>query len=154
MAARSCYHPAITESAARLLKDRTSHYLYVSFISAYDSNDTQPTLTEDAALAPWNESGSWYSRGKAESERRLRQIVGERLTIVRPGPIKVYATILRTFWVGSDACSAAEKVIAPGNGTGHVEIVDVKDVADFLVLAIDRSIYRTFNLTGTPMTFR
>lgn len=33
-------------------------------------------------------------------------------------------------------------------------MVDVKDVAEFLVLAIDQSIYGTFNLTGRPMTFR
>jgi len=35
-----------------------------------------------------------------------------------------------------------------------VEIVDVKDVARFLVLAISRSLCGTFNLTGTAMTFR
>jgi nucleoside-diphosphate-sugar epimerase len=32
--------------------------------------------------------------------------------------------------------------------------VDVKDVARFLILAIDRSLYGTFNLTGDAMTFR
>jgi 2'-hydroxyisoflavone reductase len=33
-------------------------------------------------------------------------------------------------------------------------LVDVKDVARFLVMAIDRSLYGTFNLTGRSMTFR
>jgi nucleoside-diphosphate-sugar epimerase len=41
----------------------------------------------------------------------------------------------------------------PG-GEDHVQIVDVKDVARFIVLATERSLYGTFNLTGVPMTFR
>jgi nucleoside-diphosphate-sugar epimerase len=32
--------------------------------------------------------------------------------------------------------------------------VDVRDVAEFLVLAIDRSIYGAFNLTGRAMMYR
>jgi 2'-hydroxyisoflavone reductase len=35
-----------------------------------------------------------------------------------------------------------------------VELVDVKDVASFLALAIARSLYGTFNLTGKSMSFR
>jgi 2'-hydroxyisoflavone reductase len=49
---------------------------------------------------------------------------------------------------------SAKTVIAPGDGTDSVEIIDVKDVADFLVLAMDHSIFGTFNLTGRAMTFR
>jgi len=44
--------------------------------------------------------------------------------------------------------------IAPGDGTDPVELVDVKDVARFLLMAINRILYGTFNLTGKPMTFR
>jgi nucleoside-diphosphate-sugar epimerase len=44
--------------------------------------------------------------------------------------------------------------IGPGTGDDHVQIVDVKDVARFLVLAIERPLYGTYNLTGAPMTFR
>ena len=44
--------------------------------------------------------------------------------------------------------------IGPGNGSDPVEMVDVKDVARFLTLAIDRALYGVFNLTGRSMTFR
>jgi 2'-hydroxyisoflavone reductase len=44
--------------------------------------------------------------------------------------------------------------IAPGDGTDPVELVDVKDVGRFLTMAIDRSLYGTFNLTGKEMNFR
>jgi 2'-hydroxyisoflavone reductase len=64
--------PALAESTAQLLKDRTKHYLYVSSISAYDSKDfTQANLTEDAPLCRWDGPEDSYCRGKAESERRF-----------------------------------------------------------------------------------
>jgi nucleoside-diphosphate-sugar epimerase len=44
--------------------------------------------------------------------------------------------------------------IAPGDGNDPVELVDVKDVARFLIFAIGRTLYGTFNLTGRAMTFR
>ncbi len=148
------HDPALAESAARLLKDRTQHYLYVSSISAYAHNDTGQILTEDSPLTPWNGDGNNYSLAKAESERRLHAIIGEKLTIVRPGPIKGVRDDTPDILGWLRRMQNNTQVIAPGDGDSRVEIVDVKDVADFLVLAIDRSIYGTFNLTGQPMTFR
>ena len=43
---------------------------------------------------------------------------------------------------------------APGDGTSLLEVLDVKDVADFLMLAIDRSLFGAFNLAARPMSFR
>lgn len=127
-------------------------------IAAYKTDDTvalvKPDLTEDAPLADWNGPAHYYNRGKAESERLLRAIIGEKLTIVRPGPIKgslsLSDELLTWFW----RMQRDRSVIAPGDGTGGVEIVDAKDVAQFLALAIDRSIYGAFNLTGRSMTYR
>jgi 2'-hydroxyisoflavone reductase len=149
------HDPALVESAAKLLTDRTKHYLYVSSIGAYNrKNYAQPDLTEDAPIAAWDGPGSSYTRGKAESERRLRAVVGEKLTIVRPGPIKGVRDDTPDILIWLRRLQNAHSVIAPGNGDTSVEIVDVKDVADFLILAIDHSLYGTFNLTGRPMSFR
>ncbi|MGH7604240.1 MAG: NAD-dependent epimerase/dehydratase family protein [Gemmatimonadaceae bacterium] len=146
--------PSLVESAARLLAPRTEHYLFVSSIAAYDFNDyARPGLTESGLLAEWKGSSASYRRSKAESERRLNSIVGPRLTIVRPGPIKgdrdttpdLYTWLVR---------AQSGKHIAPGSGDDHVQMVDVKDVARFLISAIDRSIYGTYNLTGRALTFR
>src|SRR6266567_2999027 len=81
--------PEILASAAEFLKDRTNHYLFVSSVGAYDHKlFAKPDLiTEDAPTQPWNEPGRQYNRNKAESERRLHKIIGERLTVARPGPI-------------------------------------------------------------------
>lgn len=147
--------PVEVASAAEFLKDRVGHHLYVSSIAAYDSREFERAgIEENAPLEPWNGPGRRYNRGKAESERRLHAALDEKVTIVRPGPIKgprdttpdLLAWLLRAQNGGQH--------IGPGGGDDPIELVDVKDVARFLMLAIDRSIYGTFNLTGRPMRFR
>jgi 2'-hydroxyisoflavone reductase len=150
------HDPSVVASAAKLLKDRTKHYLYVSSIGAYaDDQLSQPHITEETPLARWNGDQSPYDRGKAESERQLNAIIGRNLTIVRPCGIKgvrddTPGDVLN--WLRR--LQRGTRHIAPGDGTDHLTIVDVRDVSEFLVLAIDQSIYGTFNLTGRPMTFR
>jgi 2'-hydroxyisoflavone reductase len=147
--------PAVVASAAEFLKDRTQHYLFVSSVAAYDGREfAKSDIVEDAPMEPWNGSGRPYNRNKAESERRLHQILGDRLTIVRPGPIKGRRDDTPDLLTWLLRAQEGGEHIAPGDGHDPVELVDVKDVASFLALAIERSLYGTFNLTGRSMTFR
>jgi 2'-hydroxyisoflavone reductase len=147
--------PAVVASAAEFLRDRAGHYLYVSSIAAYDSREfAKAGVEETAPMEPWNSSGRKYNRGKAESEGRLHAILGERLTIVRPGPIKGTRDTTPDLLSWLLRAQRGGQHIAPGDGTDPIELVDVKDVARFLVWAIDRSLYGTFNLTGKEMNFR
>jgi 2'-hydroxyisoflavone reductase len=147
--------PNVVASAAEFLKDRASHYLFVSSVGAYDSKEfAKDGIREDAPLQAWNSSARAYNRNKAESERRLRQIVGERLTIVRPGPIQGERDETSDLLTWLLRAQDVDQHIAPGDGNDPVEIVDVKDVARFLVLAINSSLFGTFNLTGRQMMFR
>jgi len=145
--------PVLAASAAEFLKDRVEHYLYVSSVAAYDSKEfARAGIEENAPLEPWNGPGRKYNRGKAESERRLHAILGEKVTIVRPGPIKGDRDTtpdLLTWLIRAQ--NGGQHI---GDGSDPVELVDVKDVARFLMLAIDRSLYGTFNLTGRPMSFQ
>lgn len=147
--------PALVQSAAEFLKDRASHYLFVSSIAAYDSKEFSKTdIKEDAPMEPFHGSGRTYNRNKAESERRLHSIIGDRLTIVRPGPIKGRRDDTPDLLTWLIRAQQGGEHIAPGDGHDPVELVDVKDVARFLALAIQRSLYGTFNLTGRSMSFR
>ena len=147
--------PDVVASAARFLKDRAPHYLYVSSIAAYDSKEfSKAGIEESAPLEPFAGDGRKYNRGKAESERRLHSIVGDKLTIVRPGPIKGDRDTTPDLYAWLTRAQNGARHIAPGDGNDPVEIVDVKDVARFLMLAVDRSNYGTFNLTGRAMNFR
>jgi len=147
--------PDVVASAAEFLTNRTEHYLYVSSVAAYDSKQFEKAgIDEDAPLNSWDGSGRKYSRGKAESERRLHRIFGNKITIVRPGPIKGNRDTTPDLFTWLTRAESGGQHIGPGDGKDLVEFVDVKDVARFLLLAIDRTLYGTFNLTGEPMTFR
>jgi len=81
--------PAIVASAAKFPKDRAPHYPHGSSVAAYDAKEfTRPISRRVLLWKPGTVQDRKYNRGKAESERRLRAILGDRLTIVRPGPIK------------------------------------------------------------------
>jgi 2'-hydroxyisoflavone reductase len=147
--------PVVVAAAAEFLAPRVRHYLYVSSIAAYDSaNLDRADLDETAPLEPWDGKGREYSRGKAESERRLHAIFGEKLTVVRPGPIKGMRDTQPDLLTWLMRSQSGGRHIGPGSGSDPVELVDVRDVARFLVHAIDRSHYGTFNLTGRPRSFR
>jgi nucleoside-diphosphate-sugar epimerase len=148
--------PDVVGSAAEFLKERTNHYLFVSSIGAYDHQYfAKPDLiTEDTPLTPWGAPGRPYNRNKAESERRLHKIIGERLTIVRPGPIVGHRDDGGGLLTWLLRAQDGEEHIGPGDGTSPVQLVDVKDVARFLALAIAQPLYGTFNTTGNSFAFR
>jgi len=147
--------PAVVASAAEFLNDRAGHYLYVSSIAAYDWKEfARAGIEENAPMEPWNGPGRKYNRGKAESERKLHAIFGDKITIARPGPIKGNRDTTPDLFPWLLRSQAGGAHIGPGNGNDPVELVDVKDVARFLLLAIERSLYGTFNLTGRSMSFR
>lgn len=148
--------PDVVASAAEFLKDRTNHYLYVSSVGAYDHKffAKPDPIVEDTPLQPWDAPGRPYNRNKAESERRLHKIIGERLTIVRPGPIKGHRDDSADLLTWLLRAQDGGEHIGPGDGKSPVELVDVKDVARFLALAINRSLYGVFNTTGRSISFQ
>ena len=148
--------PQVVAGAAEFLNDRAQHYLFVSSIAAYDSRQfaTKTNIKEDAPLEPWNGTGRSYNRNKAECERRLTRIFGDRLTIVRPGPIKGHRDDTPDLLTWLLRLREGGEHIAPGNGNDPVELVDVKDIARFIALAVERSLYGIYNLSGKGMAFR
>jgi 2'-hydroxyisoflavone reductase len=148
--------PEVVALAAEFLKARARHYLFVSSVGAYDHREfAKPgVITEEAPLEPWTGSGRTYDRNKAESERRLHKIIGEPLTIARPGPIKGHGDRTPDLLTWLVRAQEGGEHIAPGDGGDPVEFVDVKDVARFLALTIEKSLYGTFNLTGRSVSFR
>jgi 2'-hydroxyisoflavone reductase len=147
--------PALAHSAALFLMDRVGHYVYVSSIAAYDSKEfSRAGIDETAPLIPWNGPGRPYNRGKAESERRLKSVLDPKLTIVRPGPIKGDRDTTPDLLTWLMRAQSGGQRIGPGDGSDPVELVDVKDVARFLLLAINHSLLGVYNLTGRSMRFQ
>ena len=144
--------PSMVESAAKLLGSRTKHYLYVSSVAAYDGFP-KSDISETFPLRKWNPAKRDYESDKAESERRLSELLGSKLTVVRPGPIMGERGGSPDLFTWLMRARSGGQHIAPGEGTDAVEFVDVKDVATFLLLAIEQQKLGAFNLTGRSMSF-
>ncbi len=145
--------PTMVGTLAEALKDRVGHYLYISSCAVYKSFEN-PGLTEEAPVREYHGGVPNYSDGKAESERRLGRIFGQRLTIVRPCSIDGYRNDGANLQTWLTRIQTGGRHIAPGTGAEHVQIIDAKDVGRFVLQCIDRSLFGVFNLTGESLTFR
>jgi 2'-hydroxyisoflavone reductase len=149
------YYPRHVKASAELLAGRVQHYIYVSSISAYASFGTSGQ-DEDAPLAeladPTVETmGAAYENYgglKVACERAAQAAYPQGATIVRPGYIVGPGdpTDRFTYWPvridrGGDA-------LIPGTKDDPVQVIDVRDLAEWMVLLAEKKTLGVFNACG------
>ncbi|MBJ6978636.1 NAD-dependent epimerase/dehydratase family protein [Luteimonas sp. MC1895] len=139
----SAYVPDDVTRSARLLAPRVAQYLMVSTISVY-AKTNRPGQDEDALLAVLADpavtdvTGDTYGGLKALCERAAEAELPGRTTIVRPGLIVGPGdTTDRFTWWPARADRGGE-ILAPGTQDDPTQFIDVRDLADFLLLALER----------------
>ena len=150
----SGYVPRHVADSARLLSPLVSHYLFISSISAYASF-AEPN-DEDSALATMPDetveevTGETYGPMKALCEQRAATEIGEdRLTILRPTYICGPGDHTDRFSYWPVRTMEGGEMLWPGTPKDKIQIIDVRDLANFVVDAIEQTITGTFN-TVTP----
>jgi 2'-hydroxyisoflavone reductase len=145
----------MSQRSGELLKDRVGRYVYVSSISAYQRLTT-PGATEAYPLVTDATDPAEYGYNKAETERRLQAIYGDRFSSVRPPPILGWRneSDALSFWAVRMARGG--DVIGVGDEHDHVQFTDVKDVGEWLVRIAERDLPGAFNVVGPerPLRFR
>jgi len=154
----SGYTPTQVRPAAELLADRVDRYVFVSSVSVYEESsevpvrETSPLLPE-AAEDVTEITGETYGALKVTCERIVRETFGDGSTILRPqivaGPFD--PTGRHTYWV--QRAMQGGEMLAPGNGSDSVQVVDVRDVARFTRLTIENSTAGIFNMSGPRLTW-
>jgi nucleoside-diphosphate-sugar epimerase len=148
------YIPKYCQMSADLLGPNTGYCLYVSSISAYASftkpNDIgSPTgvLGNQDQEEITNES---YGPMKAACEQAVRAAYGARSSIVRPGYIvgPLDPTDRFTYWPVRFAKGGDMAV--PGTPADPIQIVDVRDLAAFMMDLVDARVDGTFNAVTPP----
>jgi len=149
-------------SAGELLRDSVELYYYVSSRSAYASHATvpmtaaEPTFTYESAgvdRASSDVTKLPYGLAKAESEREVMRIFGDRHAIFRPGLIIGPDDPSDRFTYWPVRIHRGGEVLCPGDGTDPVQIIDVRDLGDFMALSAAAGHTGHFNLLG-PATPR
>ena len=150
--------PRHTRRRAELLVDSVGHYVFVSTISVYA--DTAKPLAESSPVIeppdpePEAFDAEQYGGLKIGSERAVLDVLGDRAAIVRPGLIAGPHDPTDRFTYWPRRLAEGGDVLAPGDPAQPVQLIDARDLGDFLVRVAERRIPGVFNATGPaePLT--
>ncbi|HSN91879.1 MAG TPA: NAD-dependent epimerase/dehydratase family protein [Anaeromyxobacteraceae bacterium] len=152
----SGYVPRLVRASAELLAPAVGRYLFVSTISVY-ADGIPPGSDEGAPLAtvpdPSGEDvRAHYGGLKALCERAVEAALPGRTAVVRPGLIVGPRDPTDRFTYWPVRLARGGEVLAPGDGKDPVQIVDVRDLAAWMVELVERGVTGTFNAAGPART--
>jgi 2'-hydroxyisoflavone reductase len=153
----SGFVPRVLRASSALLAGAVDHYAFVSTVGVYD-------------LARANSEDSWTQEPELESEempdlrayQRLKrgcevvilEAFGGRAFIARPGAIvgPHDPSCRLTYWV--ERIARGGDVLAPGPPDHRVQLIDARDLGEWLLRAAGERIAGIFNATGPaePLT--
>ncbi|MGD8405626.1 MAG: NAD-dependent epimerase/dehydratase family protein [Anaerolineales bacterium] len=147
------YFPRIVGLSAQNLRNAVKTYVFISSISVY-TNFSTVGITEDHPVATIEDetveeiTGETYGAIKALCEKAVEDFFPGRALIIRPGLIvgPHDPTDRFTYWPTHVARGGS--VLAPENSEIPVQIIDVRDLADFTIKLIEQKRSGTYNVTG------
>jgi nucleoside-diphosphate-sugar epimerase len=157
--------PGQVRRAVAALADRSRSYVFVSSCNVYADHRT-PGEDEGAALLPpldgdvmETQAAQTYGQAKVACERHVTETFGrERSLIARVGLIGGPGDIFdRTgYWPLRFARPATEDgaVLVPDVPDLMTQVIDVRDLASWLVVAAEGGVSGVFNLVGDPVPLR
>ncbi|UCF39426.1 MAG: SDR family oxidoreductase [Acidobacteriota bacterium] len=145
--------PRWVRQSTELLRESAAHYIYVSSISVYSDNsiigmdETAPVGTLDDPTVE-EITGATFGPLKALCEQEARRVFGERCTVIRPGLIVGPGDRSDRFTYWPVRIDRGGEVLAPGNPTDPVQIIDARDLAQWMIRMAEGPTAGTFNATG------
>ncbi|MEM0955103.1 MAG: NAD-dependent epimerase/dehydratase family protein [Pseudomonadota bacterium] len=148
--------------AGEALQDSVDYYYFVSSRSVYQNyldipmNAERPTKTFKSSFIDPEAADITklpYGLAKAESEREVMRLFPERHGIFRPGLIVGPGDPTDRFTYWPVRIQRGGEVLAPGEPGDTVQIIDVRDLGDFMAHSAGQRHAGIFNLVG-PATPR
>lgn len=153
----SGYTPEPVRRSAEALSGRVGQVVFISTVSVYA--DPQPGADESAPLEKLDadaEAGSAgaYGANKALCEEVVRDVYPSDHLIIRPGIVAGPhdPTDRFTYWV--ERIHRGGEVLAPERRDQPVQVIDARDLGEWLIRLVERGETGTFNATGPaePLT--
>jgi 2'-hydroxyisoflavone reductase len=156
----SGYVPRAVRASAELLANAIEHYTFVSSISVYSGWPEVPHIDETAPVATLSDpaieevNGETYGPLKALCEQAVEQKLPGRTLIVRPGLIvgPYDPTDRFSYWPARVARGG--EMLAPGRPERLVQVIDARDLAEWILQMAANRATGTFHATGPeyPLT--
>jgi 2'-hydroxyisoflavone reductase len=147
----SATNPEWVRISTELLRDAVGQYLFTSSTGVY-----YPYLTRgvDESVAPRLEAAdpqdgsASYGVAKARSEQQVQRLFGDRGIVVRPTYIVGPGDTTDRFPYWPVRLERGGETLAPGKRDDPVQFIDVRDLAEFMVKALEDRRSGTFNVAG------
>ena len=147
------YVPRIVRLSAAGLERGVGRYVFVSSISVYPTfskigiDEADPVgKLEDESIEEI--TGETYGPLKALCEKVVQDLYGERALIVRPGLIVGPNDPTDRFTYWPVRVARGGEVLAPEKPEVPIQIIDVRDLSDFMIKLIEENASGVYNATG------
>ncbi|MFH2204227.1 MAG: NAD-dependent epimerase/dehydratase family protein [Elusimicrobiota bacterium] len=156
------YFPGQTAQAAQVLQNKVRRYCFISTVSVYE-DFSQEYLDENSAVAqlpidqdPDENRPETYGARKYLCEKTIEGAFRDRALIIRPGLIvgPHDPSGRFTYWV--DRAARGGEILAPGDPSLQIQYIDARDLAVWIVTALENKIGGIYNAVGpaAPMTMK
>jgi len=151
----SGYFPRLVRASAELLAPNVKQYVFISSISVYVDNSV-PNYDETAAVHTLKDPASEdmgknfenFGGGKAMCEKAAEAAMPGRVVNIRPGYIVGPRDTSARFLYWPVRASLGGAMVIPGQPDDPIQIIDVRDLSDWIIHCIEENITGVFNATG------
>lgn len=149
----SATNPDWVELSARLLAPRVKRYVFVSTRSVYFDTSRVPMTVDAPVFSRENtpveaEKPLPYGLAKALAEAAARAHFPGGALIVRPSLIIGPGDLTDRFTYWPVRIERGGEVLAPGDGTDSVQIIDARDLSEWMIRLVEQDVTGTYNALG------
>ena len=151
----SGFFPRMVKASAELLAPSVKQYVFISSISVYKDtsvpnyDESTPLATlADPTVEEFGEDFANYGGGKVLCEQAAEAAMPGRVTNIRPGFIVGPRDTSGRFLYWPVRASLGGNMIVPGRPADPIQIIDVRDLSDWVVHCIENNIVGAYNATG------
>jgi 2'-hydroxyisoflavone reductase len=140
--------PRWVRQSATMLRD-SGWYMFVSSTGVFhpylttNNDENGPVL-----LAPPGGGPAQYGHQKAQCEAIVKEVFGDRGTVVRPGYIVGPGDVTDRFSYWPQRLAKGGETLVPGKKTDPSQFVDVRDLTKFMVKLVEERRNGIYNVTG------
>ena len=147
------YLPRIVRLSAEVLEPNVSRYVFISSLSVYADFrkigiDESYPIGKIEGESVEEITDETYGPLKALCEKAVREIYGERALIIRPGLIVGPHDPTDRFTYWPVRVARGGDVLAPQKPQATTQIIDVRDLSDFIIKLIEENASGVYNATG------